>query len=155
MEERLTQLFKEWHALGGAVLLADEAPSGPPRGPETVIGESTGHCRDSGRLTWVVLDWMNRHVEELDEQTLLQEARRLGDLSVLGVLCDAANAYQAHPRFQRIISSCRPATELTIFFRRVARSPLAARLTREGALDLFRRWNYLCNELRYLSAAPS
>lgn len=150
MGDRIDYLFQEWHQLGGAVLLARVEPSLSPRPVEEVIAESTAHCRASGRLTWVVLDWLLRHIEHIDERTLLQKTREMGDLSVLGVLCDVARQRNPHPRFERIIHACSASKEVQPFFHRVARSPLALRLTQENALEVFRRWNYLCSELRYL-----
>ena len=132
------------------MLLAAVDTTVPVRLPEEVIAESTAHCRESGRLTWVVLDWLIRHIEKIDDQTLLQKTTECGDLSVLGVLCDAASQRCAHPRFERLVRACSPHREVEPFFRRVARSPLASRLARENALAVFRRWNYLCGELRYL-----
>ena len=150
MEDRLNRLFQEWHRLGGSVLLAVADTSLTARTPEEVLAESTAYCRKSGRLTWVVLDWLIHHIEQIDEQKLLQATREQGDLSVLGVLCDAARLRNSHPRFERIISGCVPHNKVEPFFHRVARSPLASRLTRENALDIFRKWNYLCSELHYL-----
>jgi len=150
MGDHLDRLFHEWHRLGGAVLLAEEDHTLPARRSEEVIAESTAHCRESGRLTWVVLDWLIHHIEQVDEQKLLQETRERGTPAVLGVLCDAARLRKQHPRFERIIAACAPHDEVEPFFHRVARSPLASRLAREGALDVYRRWNYLCSELRYL-----
>lgn len=150
MGDQLDRLFQEWHGLGGAVLLAETDPALPVRSPEEMIAESTAHCRESGRLTWVVLDWLVRNIERIDEEKLLQETRKIGDLSVLGVLCDAARLRKPHPKFGRIIAACAPHDRVEPFFRRVARSPLASRLAREHALGVFRRWNYLCSELRYL-----
>ena len=153
MADRLDHLFREWHRLGGAVLLAETVMAMPVRPPEEVIAESTAHCRESGRLTWVVLDWLLQHIDEIDDQTLLQKAREGGDLSVLGVLCDAAYQRRPHPKFERLMSACAPHPEVVPFFLRVARSPLTSRLARENALEVFRRWNYLCSELRYLGEA--
>ena len=150
MGDRLDYLFQEWHKLGGAVLLAEADATSPSRIPEEVIAESTTHCRESGRLTWVVLDWLIRHVEQVDEQRLLQETRERGNLSVLGVLCDAARQRKPHPKFERIIETCVPHDKEEPFFHRVRRSRLASQLARENALDVFRRWNYLCSEARYL-----
>jgi len=153
MGDSLDRLFREWHQLGGAVLLAEISPNAPVRSPEKIIAESTAHCRESGRLTWVVLDWLIQHIEEVDEETLLQEAENFGELSVLGVLSEAAHQRKPHPKFEWIMAACAPHDKLEPFFYRVSRSPLALRLTRERALDLFRRWNYLCSELRYLDSA--
>lgn len=150
MEDRMNRLFQEWHRLGAAVLLVAVDATVPSRRPEEVIAESMAHCRESGRLTWVVLDWLIHHIEDIDEQTLLEKTVEYGDLSVLGVLCDAAYQRNPHPRYTRLIRACVPHQEVVPFFHRVARSPLASRLTRDNALALFRRWNYLCSELRYL-----
>lgn len=132
------------------MLLAKVDPAVPVRPPEEVIAESTAHCRESGRLTWVVLDWLIRHIKEIDDQKLLQITVERGDLSVLGVLCDAAHQRNPHPKFERLMRACVPHREVVPFFHRVERSSLASRLARENALDVFRRWNYLCGELRYL-----
>ena len=150
MGDQLDRLFQEWHRLGGAVLFAGEDRIVPVRSSEEVIAESTAHCRESARLTWVVLDWLIHHVEQIDEQKLLQETRKRGDLSVLGVLCDATRLQNPHPKCERIITACVPHDKVEPFFHRVAQSPLASRLAREHALDVFRRWNYLCSELRFL-----
>jgi len=154
MADPVDGLFQDWRGLGGAVLVAGRAPYHPGRPPEVVIAESTAQCRASSRLTWVVLDWLLRHVEKVDVQTLLQRTRERGDLSVLGVLADAANQRRPHPTFERIVRTCAPNPTLEVFFHRVAQSPLAARLAREHALDLFRRWNYLSSELCYLGDEP-
>ncbi len=150
MVEPIDRLFQELNRMGAAVLVATIGCDGDPRQPEEVIAECTSHCRDSGRLTWVVLDWLLRHVDELDEDKLLDATRACGDLAVLGALCDAANERNPNPRFVRLMNACIPHPTLVPFFHRVARSPLALRLTEQGALDVFRRWNFLCNELRYL-----
>lgn len=150
MGDQLDHLFQEWHRLGGAVLLANESRTVLSRSPEEVIAQSTAHCRESGRLTWVVLDWLIRHIDQIDEEQLAGETRKQGDLSILGVLCDAAHLRHPHPKFERIMSACAPHDELELFFYRVAQSPLASRMARENALDVFRRWNYLSNELQYL-----
>lgn len=76
MGDCLDRLFQEWHRLGGAVLLAEVDTTLPVRRPEEVIAESTAHCRESGRLTWVVLDWLIHHVEQVDEQKLLARAKK-------------------------------------------------------------------------------
>ncbi|MBU0492276.1 MAG: hypothetical protein KKA73_18015 [Chloroflexi bacterium] len=150
MADRIADLFQEWHKLGGAVLLARADATLSPRAPEQVIAESTAYCRDSGRLTWIVLDWLVGHIDQVDEQLLLRRTEEIGDLSVLGVLCDTAYQRNPHPRFQRIARACPPHDRLEPFFHRVARSPLATRLTQEQPLAVFLRWNYLCNELRHL-----
>jgi hypothetical protein len=150
MEHPIDWLFQEWHQLGGAVLLAETQDSAMTRPAEEVIAESTTYCRESARLTWVVVDWLIRHVEQIDEQKLVQATRNNGDLSVLGVLCNLADLRKAHPKFKRIMAVCQPHRQLEPFFHRVARSPLALKLTQENGLEVFRKWNYLCRELRYL-----
>ncbi|MBT9166628.1 MAG: hypothetical protein DDT25_01321 [Chloroflexi bacterium] len=150
MEDRLDHLFQGWHQLGGAVLLAEVDTTSSTRSLEEVMAESTAHCRESGRLTWVVLDWLIHHIDEIDEQRLLQEVKERGNLSVLGVLSDAACQRKPHPKLDRIIASCVPHDKMEQFFYRVDRSPLASRLAQENALGVFYKWNYLCSELRYL-----
>ena len=150
MGNSVDRLFQEWHRMGGAVLVAEADPATQARPPEELLAESTQYCRDSGRLTWVIVDWLIRHAEEINEEALLQRTREQGELSVLGVLCDAAYQRNRHAMLERVMRACAPHPEMVPFFHRVARSPLALRLTRENALELFRRWNYLCAELRYL-----
>jgi len=149
MADRIDYLFQEWAQLGGEVLLA-EKQNISARDPHQVIAESTAHCRESGRLTWITLSWLVYHIEEINDERLIGETKLCGDLSVLGVLCDAASLRLAHPKFQRIVRACLPAPKLEPFFKRVAQSALALRLTQENPLDVFKRWNYLCNELQYL-----
>lgn len=151
MADRLDFLFQEWHRLGGAILLAETDPNISARHPEDVIAESTAYCRQSGRLTWVVLDWLIHHISEVDERALLEKTKEFGDISVLGVLCDGANQQQAHKKFTWLMRLCQPHKGLEPFFLRVAGSPLASQLARENSIELFRRWNYYSNELRYLS----
>lgn len=150
MEDRLGQLFQEWHQLGGAVLLNESMEIELSRTPEEVLAESTSQCRNSGRLMWIVLDWLIRNIKNIDEDRLIQNTKEKGDLSVLGVLCDLANSRYSNSKFQHIINGCKPNNNLEVFFHRVARSPLATKLTQENALEIFSRWNYLCNEVRYL-----
>ena len=150
MADRLDRPFQEWHRLGGAVLLARADENLPVRKPEEIVAESTAHCRESGRLTWVVLDWLMRHIDEIDVGRLLAETRQKGSLPVLGVLADAARARRPHRKFDRIVAGCEPNDTAEPFFYRVASSPLASRLAHENALEVFRRWNFYSNELHYL-----
>lgn len=150
MEDRLDYLFQEWHQLGGAVLLKESNKIILSRTSEEIFAESTSYCRDSGRLTWVILDWLIRNIKNIDEKRLLQHTKEKGDLSVLGVLCDLAKSRDSNPKYNHIITSCIPNSKLEVFFHRVARSPLATKLTQDNALEIFSRWNYLCNEVRYL-----
>jgi hypothetical protein len=149
--ERVEYLFQEWHRLGGAVLLARVEPSIHARAPETVIAESTAHCRASGRLTWIVLDWLIHNINRLNVAQLLETTHTSGDLAVLGVLCDAARQRHPDPRFDAIVAACQPHARLEPFFHRVAHSPLALSETRAHPNAIFLRWNFLSNELRYLN----
>ena len=99
---------------------------------------------------WVVLDWLLEHIEQIDEYRLLERTKQIGDLSVLGLLCDVAHERSPNEKFLRILRECKPHQPMEIFFQRVARSPLASQSARDNALDVFRRWGYVSNELQYL-----
>jgi len=131
--------------------LAEIDPNISARQPEDVIAESTAYCRQSGRLTWVVLDWLINNIAEIDERELLEKTEEFGDFSVLGVICGGANQQQPDMKFTWLMRACQPHEELEPFFLRVAGSPLASQLARENNLELFKRWNYYSNELRYLT----
>ena len=73
MENRLDHLFQEWHQLGGAVLLNESNKIEVFRTSEEVIAESTSYCRSSGRLTWVVLDWLIRNIKNINEERLITD----------------------------------------------------------------------------------
>lgn len=150
MADRLDFLFQEWHQLGGAVLLKEVNENLLSRSPEEVLAESTAYCRHSGRLTWIVVDWLIHHIQTMNENKLLELTKKKGNLSVLGVLCDLARVKNPDPKFDRILKACIPNNKLEIFFHRVAKSPLAERLTKERPLEIFTHWNFLCSELRYL-----
>lgn len=150
MEDRLDFLFQEWHQLGAAVLLKEVKKNLLSRSPEEILAESTAYCRHSGRLTWVVVDWMIHHIQIIDENKLLKLTKEKGNLSVLGVLCDLARAKNPDPKYDRIVKACTPNNKVEIFFHRVAKSPLAERMTKEKPLEIFTHWNFLCSELRYL-----
>ena len=150
MEDRLDYLFQEWHKLGGAVLLDKSDNITLSRTPEEIFAESTSYCRNSGRLTWIMIDWLISNINDIDEKKLIQKTKEKGDLSVLCLLCDLAQSRASNPKFDHIIRVCLPNNKLEVFFHRVARSPLARKLTKENALEIFFRWNFLCNEVRYL-----
>jgi hypothetical protein len=150
MESRLDYLFQEWHQLGGEVLVSEKEQTLPKRELEEIIAESTNYCRDSSRLMWVILDWIIHHIDQIDEKKLLKETQKKGDLSVLGVLSDLAYHKNTDSRFKYFMAHCSPKQNREIFFKRVAQSPLAAKLTKENPLEIFLKWNYLSNEVRYL-----
>ncbi|MBC8180352.1 hypothetical protein H8E88_04430 [candidate division KSB1 bacterium] len=150
MEDRLDYLFREWHKLGGAVLLDKSDKTRLSRTPEEIFAESTSYCRNSGRLTWIMIDWLISNINNIDEKKLIQKTKEKGNLSVLGVLCDLAKSRDSNPKYNHIIIECLPNKKLEVFFHRVARSPLARKQTEENALEIFSHWNFLCNEVRYL-----
>jgi len=96
------------------------------------------------------LDWLIKNIDSIDENKIIEETKKLGDFSVLGVLCDLANDRNSHPKFNHILKFCKPHKKKEIFFNRVAKSRLATKLTKENPLDTFSRWNFICNEVRYL-----
>ena len=132
------------------MLLAQADRSIVARPAEVVLAESTAYCRESSRLMWIVLDWLMHHIRDLDIQRLLDETSAGGDVTVLGLLCDAAHQRLPDYWLLAITRMFKPHRPLEVFFRRVARSPFASRLASEHSLDVFRRWGYLSNELTYL-----
>jgi hypothetical protein len=153
MDAVMDRLFAEWHRFGAPVLLAEAPGTIAERNPEALIGESTAHCRDSGRLTWIVLAWLIDHAGEIDGPELVAATRSAGDLSVLGLLCDAARQRRPHPTFDQAVAASRPNARLEPFFHRVAKSALATRIAQENPVAVFLRWNYLSSELQYLDEA--
>ncbi len=151
MGTRIDYLFQEWGHFDAPVLFTGVTEIILPRNLEAVFAESTAYCRASGRLTWIVLDRLLQLIEGLDVEALLTETRKSGDLSVLGLLSEAAYQRRPNQKFIPLIRVGKPSKELIPFFHRVAKSPLATRLAQENGLELFRKWNYLCSELRYLS----
>lgn len=75
MESRLDDLFQEWGQSGAAVLVAGQRLAVEARPAEQVLAESTALCRDSARLTWIVVEWLRTDVDDLDEQALLTERK--------------------------------------------------------------------------------
>ncbi len=152
MEHQLNQLFQKWQQLGAAVLIAESEPDLPEvSSPEQLIAESTRYCRHSGRLTWVVLDWLLKNSEQINISELLKATKDTGDLAVLGLLANAANDRSANAVFEKIMKGCKPNPVPDFFFFRIKNSKLASRLTMENPLPIFQKWNFWCNELRYLS----
>jgi hypothetical protein len=146
----IDRLFQEWHQLGGAILLAEKSTVELTRSPEAIIAESTAYCRASSRLMWIVVEWLIGHIDQLDEQRLIDASRQYGDLGVLGVVCNVAYLKNPHPKFEQIMAACVPQVDIEPFFYRVAQSPLATQLAQQEGLDVFRKWNYWCREIRYL-----
>jgi len=154
MEHQLNQLFQYWQQFGAAVLIAKSEPATEEAfSAEQLIAESTRYCRHSGRLTWVVLDWMLKNRGRINPAPLLKATRETGDLAVLGLLANAANEQSPDAIFEKIMKGCKPNPAPDFFFFRIKNSKLASRLTMENPLPLFQNWNFWCNELRYLSGA--
>jgi len=150
MTSVLTELFEDWHRVGGAVLLASRPQEGELPEAELLAARSTAHCRESSRLMWVVLGWLEENVDRVDSDLLMRATADVGDLSVLGLIADMANERRDHPILQRIMAACKPNPGLEIFFHRVARSATAARLTEARTNDIYRRWNYLGWEIEHI-----
>jgi hypothetical protein len=89
----------------------------------------------------------------IDVKLLLEQTKVSGDLSVLGLLTDASNQVNPQPKFEYLLQNCPPNPTPEPFFHRVAQSPYATKLARENNLEIFRRWNYISNELCYLNQA--
>lgn len=145
----LDTLFQEWHRLKGNVLLQKVDNTLLLRPPEQVIASSTKYCRESSRLMWILLGWLVTHVDEIDASKLLDATRANGDLSVLGLVCDAAHIKNPNLKFAEIMAQCAKHVRMEPFFRRVANNKLALESVRQNPLDVFLRWNYLSNELSY------
>ena len=150
METQLNRLFQEWQRLGASVLVA-QSERIAHRAVESLIAESTAYCRHSGRLTWIVLDWLLTSASPVSVPLLLAETRTHGDLAVLGLIASAARAQAADSIFELIERGCVPNLQPDFFFYRVKNSGLASRLTMENLLPVFQKWNFWCNELRYLN----
>ncbi len=152
MEDKLNHLFQNWQQFGAAVLVAQSEPTGGEAvSAEQLIAESTKYCRHSGRLTWVVLDWMMKNKLEVNVPILLKATKETGDLAVLGLLANAAQEQSPNAIFEKIMKGCKPNPAPDFFFFRIKNSQLASRLTMENPLPIFQKWNFWCNELRYLN----
>ncbi len=95
------------------------------------------YCRYSGRLTWVLIDWIIRNTDKINIDRLLQITAKSGNITVLGLISDLAKQKQGNAKLE--------------FFHRVSQSKLATRLTIEQNLPIYDKWNFYCNELRYLT----
>ena len=149
----IDRLFQQWYQLGGAVMVAEVDVAVTVPNVEAVIAESTTHARRSGRLTWVVLDWLIRNVERVDEWQLLQASEEQGDLSVLGVLCDLARSRRPHTKFDWLVEQCESNDPREMFFHRLARYSITTQLAQEDPHEVFFRWGYFCRaeEVRFLT----
>lgn len=156
-EQALERLFQQWYWLNGAVFVARIDRTDTTPCAEAVLAESTAHARWSSRLVDVLLDWLTRHIDTVDERRLLQLTQENGDLAVLGILSDLARSHRPHPKLDWLVPQCPPHEPEEIFFHLVARYQVTARLTRENPHKVFRRWGYLCraDEVQFLTKKAS
>ena len=117
---------------------------------EDLIAETTKYCRYSGRLTWILTDWFIRNINQVNIEKLVEITRQKGDITVLGLISDIARQKNNDSKYKYIIGLSKPNDKKEIFFYRVAQSKLASKITIEQSLPIYTKWNYYCNELRYL-----
>jgi len=150
MENKLDILFQYWNKFDSKVLVSDVRQT-ETIDIENLIAETTKFCRYSGRLTWILLDWMIRNVDKINIYKLLQITKINGDITVLGLISDLAKQKRDDLNLEFIIKSSKPNAEKEVFFYRVSQSKLATKLTMEQNLPIYDKWNFYCNELRYLT----
>ncbi len=151
MEDKLDYLFQQWNKHDSKVFVAENKAT-EHISIEELIAETTNYCRHSGRLTWVVLDWLIRNIEKIDTEKLLQLTQQKGDITILGLLSDIAKQKKDNAKFEYFVKSSHPNQQQEIFFFRVSKSKLASKITVEQSLPIYKKWNFYCNELRYLTA---
>ncbi len=149
MEDKLDILFQHWNKFDGKVLVPEIKPTDNIT-IENLIAETTKYCRYSGRLTWILIDWIIRNIDNINIEKLIKATTETGDSTVLGLISDIANQKYIHTKFDYIIKSSKPNDKKEIFFYRVAKSKLASKITIEQSIPIYDKWNYYCNELRYL-----
>lgn len=150
MEDRLDMLFQYWNKYDSKVLVS-ELKQATEIDIENLIAESTKYCRYSGRLTWILVDWIIRNIDEINVGKLLEATSINGDITVLGLISDLAKQKRENANFEYLIKSSKPNEKKEVFFYRVSKSKLASRLTIEQNLPIFDKWNFYCNEVRYLT----
>lgn len=150
MEDKLDILFQHWNKFDSKVLVSESKPTENIT-IENLIAESTKYCRYSGRLTWILIDWIIRNIENVNTEKLLKITAEIGDISVLGLVSDLAKQKRENIKFEYIIKSSKPNDKKEIFFYRVSKSKLASKITIEQSIPIYDKWNYYCNELRYLT----
>jgi hypothetical protein len=150
MEDKLDTLFQYWNRLDSKVLVSEVKQVGTME-IENLIAETTNYCRYSGRLTWVLIDWIIRNIDKLNTEKVLQVTESIGDVTVLGLISDIAKQKRANTKLEYFINSSKPNNKKEVFFYRVAQSKLATKLTIEQSLPIYDKWNFYCNEVRYLT----
>lgn len=143
-------LFQCWNKYDSKVLVSELKQSNEID-IENLIAETTKYCRYSGRLTWILVDWIIRNIDDIKIDKLLEATSINGDITVLGLISDLANQKRENPNFKYLIKSSKPNIKKEVFFYRVSKSKLASRLTVEQNLPIFDKWNFYCNEVRYLT----
>jgi hypothetical protein len=154
MEDRLDMLFQYWNKYDSKVLVS-EVIQANEIDIENLIAETTKYCRYSGRLTWILVDWIIRNIDEINVGKLLEVTSINGDITVLGLISDLANQKRENANFEYLIKSSKPNEKKEVFFYRVSKSKLASRLTIEQNLPIYDKWNFYCNEIRYLTTKTS
>jgi len=150
MEDKLNILFQHWNKQDSKALVAK---SYDVKGIaiEKLIAETTNYCRHSGRLMWILLDFLIRNIDTVDILELINLTKKEGEMSVLGLVADMAREKRNDVRFDQIIAESQPNPTKEIFFHRVAKSKFATKITMQETLPIYEKWNYYCNELRYLT----
>ncbi len=150
MEDKLDTLFQYWNKFDSKVLVSEIKPTDHIV-IENLIAETTKYCRHSGRLTWILIDWIIRNIDKINTEKLLELTSEIGDISVLGLISDIAKEKRKNEKLEDIITSSKPNAKKEIFFYRVSKSKLASRITMEQSIPIFDKWNFYCNELKYLT----
>jgi len=150
MEDKLDILFQYWNKFDSKVLVSVVKQT-DTIDIENLIAETTKYCRYSGRLTWILIDWVIRNIDKINIDKLLQITAKNGDITVLGLISDLAKQKRNNINLEYIIKASKPNDKKEVFFYRVSQSKLATRLTIEQNLPIYDKWNFYCNELRYLT----
>jgi len=150
MEDKLNELFQYWNKFDSKVLIS-EVKQTESIDIEHLIAESIKYCRYSGRLTWILIDWIIRNIDKVNIDKLLQITAKNGDITVLGLVSDLAKQKRNDVKLEYLIKASKPNDKKEVFFYRVSQSKLATRLTIEQNLPIYDKWNFYCNELRYLT----
>ena len=99
MEDKLDMLFQYWNKFDSKVLVS-EIRSTEPITIENLIAETTKYCRYSGRLTWILVDWLIRNVNKIDAEKLVDITKEKGDITVLGLVSDIAKQKRNDFKFE-------------------------------------------------------
>jgi len=150
MEDKLNILFQHWNKKDSKTLVAKSIDV-QGIAIEKLIAETTNYCRHSGRLMWILLDFLIRNIDMIDIVELINLTKKQGDMSVLGLVADMAREKRDDIKFDQIIAESQPNPTKEIFFHRVAKSKFASKITMQEPLPIYEKWNYYCNELRYLT----